>query len=192
MDLKELLGEAYKEGMTFEEAQAALQDVALPEPDSGELERLRNALSKSNSEAAEYKKQLRTKMSEEEAAKQKEAEERAELQTKYEALLHETEVSKNKAKLLAIGYDEKLADETAEAMANGDMAKVLVNQAKHLEAYGKKIRAETLKDTPKPTADGGGNQAMTKKSFRAMNPLERYQFRTEHPEEYEDLYGGNE
>ena len=66
MNLKEVLGDAYKEGMTFEEVEAALEKVTVPEDNSAEIERLKNALSKSNSEAAGYKKQLREKMTEDE------------------------------------------------------------------------------------------------------------------------------
>lgn len=83
MNLKEVLGDAYKEGMTFEEVEAALEKVTVPEDNSAEIERLKNALSKSNSEAAGYKKQLREKMTEDEQKKQKEQEEREELQNKY-------------------------------------------------------------------------------------------------------------
>ena len=191
MNLKEVLGDAYKEGMTFEEVEAALEKVNVPEDNSAEIERLKNALSKSNSEAAGYKKQLREKMTEDEQKKQKEQEEREKLQKDYEALLHKTTVSENKAKLLAMGYEEKLAAETAEAMANGDTEKVFANQQKHLEAYGKKIRAEALKDTPKPTPDGD-SKTMTLEKFRKLNPTERHKFYTEHPEEYKELYGGNE
>lgn len=66
MDLKALLGDAYKEGMTFEEIEAALKDVQPPEDPAGaaEITRLKTALSKANGEAAEYKKQLRGKQSE--------------------------------------------------------------------------------------------------------------------------------
>lgn len=53
-----------------------------------------------------------------------------------------------------MGYEEKLADATAEAMADGDTEKVFANQKKHLENVEKKVRAEALKDTPKPTPDG--------------------------------------
>ena len=61
MDLKELLGEAYKEGMTFEEVEAALKDITPPDTSTAEVTRLKAALSKANSEAAGYKKQLREK-----------------------------------------------------------------------------------------------------------------------------------
>lgn len=191
MNLKEVLGDAYKEGMTLEEVETALESVTIPEDNSAEIERLKNALSKSNSEAAGYKKQLREKMTEDEQKKQKEQEEREELQNKYDKLLRESVIAKNKAKLVALGYEEALADETAEAMADGDSDKVFANQQKHLASFEKKVRAEALKDTPKPTPDGD-SKTMTLEKFRKLNPTERHKFYTEHPEEYKELYGGNE
>lgn len=191
MNLKEVLGDAYKEDMTFEEVETALESVTIPEDNSAEIERLKNALSKSNSEAAGYKKQLREKMTEDEQKKQREQEEREELQNKYDKLLRESVIAKNKAKLVALGYDESLADETAEAMADGDSEKVFANQQKHLASFEKKVRAEVLKDTPKPTPDGDP-KTMTLEKFRKLNPAERHKFYTEHPEEYKELYGGNE
>ena len=178
------------ENMTPEQKIAALEGYDTPDPDySGYVKK--DVFDKTASELAEKKKQLQAKLTEDEAAKQKEQEEREKLQKDYEALLHKTTVSENKAKLLAMGYEEKLAAETAEAMANGDTEKVFANQQKHLEAYGKKIRAEALKDTPKPTPDGDG-KTMTLEKFRKLNPAERHKFYTEYPEEYKELYGGNE
>lgn len=191
MNLKEVLGDAYKEGMTFEEVESALESVTIPEDNSAEIERLKNALSKSNSEAAGYKKQLREKMTEDEQKKQKEQEEREELQNKYDKLLRESVIAKNKAKLVALGYDESLADETAEAMADGDSEKVFANQQKHLASFEKKVRAEALKNTPKPTPDGD-SKTMTLEKFRKLDPAERHKFYTEHPDEYKELYGGKE
>lgn len=191
MNLKEVLGDAYKEGMTFEEVESALESVTILEDNFAEIERLKNALSKSNSEAAGYKKQLREKMTEDEQKKQKEQEEREELQNKYDKLLRESVISKNKAKLIALGYEETLADETAEAMADGDTEKVFANQQKHLASFEKKVRADALKKTPKPTPDGD-SKTMTLEKFRKLTPTERHKFYTEHPEEYKELYGGNE
>ena len=129
-------------------------------------------------------------MAEDEAAKQQEKEESEELESKYNKLLRESEISKHKAKLLALGYDEALADETATAMADGDSEKVFINQQKHLTAFEKKVRAEALKDTPKPTPDGD-SKTMTLEKFRKLSPAERAAFYEEHPEEYKELYGGN-
>lgn len=108
-----------------------------------------------------------------------------------EALRRESLVSKNKSRLIALGYEEALADETAEAMADGKIEKVFANQKKHLEAFEKKVRAEALKNTPKPTGDGDG-KTITLKDFRAMSPADRLKFSQEHPDEYKELYtGGN-
>ena len=60
-----------------------------------------------------------------------------------------------------------------------------------LASFEKKVRAEALKDTPKPTPDGD-SKTMTLEKFRKLNPTERHKFYTEHPEEYKELYGGNE
>ena len=179
------------EGMTPEEKIKALEayEIEDVQPDySGYVKK--DVFDKTASELAGVKKQLKEKMTDDEAAKQKEQEEREELQSKYEKLLHDSEVSKNKAKLLALGYEEKLADDTAEAMVTGDLEKVMSNQKKHLEAVEKKVRAEALKDTPKPTGDGD-SKTMTLEKLRGMTPSERYTYSQEHPEEYKELYGGN-
>jgi len=179
------------EGMTPEEKIKALEafEIEDEKPDySGYVKK--DVFDKTASELAGVKKQLKEKMTDDEAAKQKEQEEREELQSKYEKLLHETEVSKSKAKLLGLGYDEKLADETAEAMVKGDLDTVMANQKKHLEAVEKKVRAEALKDTPKPTGDGD-SKTMTLEKLRGMSASERYTYSQEHPEEYKELYGGN-
>lgn len=191
MDIKALLGDAYKEDMTLTEIETALAAVELP-TDNTEIERLKAAVSKSNSEAAELKKQLRTKLTEDEAAKLKDAEDREKLQTDYNALLKKVTVSENKAKLLAIGYDDKLADETAEAMANGELEKVFTNQKKHMENLEKKIRADVLKETPKPAPGGAGGKGITQEQFDAMGYTERLKVFNEQPELYNEFTGGLE
>ena len=177
------------ETMTAEEKLKALEDFDVPDPDySGFVKK--EQFDKTASELAAAKKQLREKMTEDEVVKQKEKEEREELESKYNKLLRESEITKHKAKLLALGYDETLADETATAMADGDSEKVFINQQKHLTAFEKKVRAEALKNTPKPTPDGD-SKTMTLEKFRKLSPAERAAFYEEHPEEYKELYGGN-
>ena len=190
MNIKDLLKDAYKEGMTIEEIEAALAGIELPTDYSAEVERLKNALSKSNSEAADYKKQLREKMSAEEQKAKEDSDRFEDLQSKYDALLRESEITKNKARLLALGYDDKLASETAEAIVNGETDKVFANQKKHLESVEKKIREEVLTSTPRPTG-GNGSETMTLEKFKKMPIEEQYKFSKEHPEEYKTLYGGN-
>ena len=190
MNIKDLLKDAYKEGMSVEDIEKALEGIELPTDNSAEVERLKNALSKSNSEAADFKKQLREKMSAEEVKAKEDAEKYEEVVKERDALLREKTILGHKTKFLSLGYDESLANETAEAMANGELDKVFANQKKHLETVEKKIRADVLKDTPQPEG-GNGSDTMTKEKFLKMSVLEQHKFSTEHPEEYKKLYENN-
>lgn len=183
IDVSQIKGYA---DMSAEEKLKALEALDLPDPDySGYVKK--EQFDKTASELAAKKKELNEKMSADEQAKQKEAEERQALEEKYNALLRESAVSKNKSKLLGLGYEEKLADETAEAMADGNLDKVFANQKKFLDGFEKSIRAEVLKDTPKPTGDGD-TKTMTLENLRKMSPMERMKYSQEHPDEYKSLY----
>ena len=190
MNIKELLKDAYKEGMTLEEIEKALAEIDLPTDNSAEVDRLKNALTKSNSEAADLKKQLREKMSAEEIKAKEDAEKMEALIKERDALLKEKTVASHKAQYLALGYEEKLANETAEALANGELDKVFANQKKHHESVEKKIKADILKDTPRPEG-GNGSETITNEIFSKMSIAEQYKYSIEHPEEYKKLYGGN-
>ena len=192
MNIKDLIGDAYKEGMTIEEINEALEGIELPTDNSAEVERLKNALSKSNSEVADYKRQLREKMSADELKAKEDAEKQEKLQKDYDELVKKVTLSEYEAKYLALGYDEALAKETAKAMANGELDKVFANQKKHSEAIEKKVRSEILKDTPSP--DGGnGGKTITKEDFAKMTYSERAKVFEENPEVYNELTnGGNE
>ena len=148
--LSDLLGSAYKEGMTEEEISTALEAVG--NGNTAEVNRLKAALSKANSEAAEFKKQLRSKQSDDEAAAAAQKEEHEKLVKENGELKRSIALSESKGKLLAMGYDEKLADETAAAIVDGDMDKVMANQSKYLEAQKKVIQADQMRKTPRPAA----------------------------------------
>ena len=190
MKIQDLLKDAYKEGMTVEEINEALASIELPTDQSAEIERLKTALTKSNSENAEWKKKHREALSEEERKAQETADLIKQLQEENATLTRESNVSKHKAKFLGMGYEEALATDAAVAMTDGDMEKLFSYQQKHQEALEKKIRADALKSTPKPVpnkADG----AMTLENLRKMSTQERLEFAQNNPDEYKTLYGGN-
>lgn len=178
--------------MTAEQKIAALENYEHQDPDySGYVKK--ELFDKTASELASKKKELDEKLSDDEKKAQEDKEARDKLQADYDKLLHENKVSKYKTKFLGMGYEEKLAEETAVAMADGDSEKVFANQKKHLESVEKKVRADVLKDTPKPTPDGDG-KTMTLDKLRKMSPQERYDYSVKNPEEYKSLYedGGKE
>jgi hypothetical protein len=176
--------------MTLEEIESALEEVELPADLTDEVKRLKEALSKSNSENAEWKKKHRDALSEEERKSQEVAEELKQLREQNEKLVRESNLSKHKAKFLGMGYDEALASDAAAAMVDGDTEKLFSYQQKHQEALEKKIRADALKGTPKPVPDKTDG-VVTREQVSKMSVSERLKFYNEHPEEYKEMYGGN-
>ena len=157
MDTSKIAG--YAE-MSAEEKLAALEGYEPEAPDlSGYVKK--ELLDKAASEAAGYKKQLREKMSAEELAAQEQAQKQQEfddrykdLEAKYNALQQQNTINDYKTRLIALGYEEKLAGDTAKAMADGDMQKVFANQAKFMKAREEAAKAEALKGMSGP--QGGG------------------------------------
>ncbi len=178
------------DSMTPEEKVAALEAY---EPDmSGWV--AKSVADKHASEAASYKKQLREKMSEDEAKKAKEDEERAAAEARAEELearVRELETERAKSSYvnayLSMGYDEKLAKASAEAMVKGDMDTVFKNQRQHVENREKALKAELLKQTPPPAA-GNGDGGIDKAAFSKMSLVDKQKFAIENPEEYASFY----
>lgn len=171
------------ESMTPEEKVAALEAY---EPDmSGFVSKA--TYDKASSEAASYKKQLREKMTEEEAKATKAAEEHAALLERVAQLEHEKAVGTYTTAYIAMGYEEKLAKSSAEAMAKGDTETVLKNQKLHLENREKALRTELLKQTPPPAA-GSSDTTMKKEEFVKMSLAEKQRFAQENPEQYKAFY----
>ena len=177
------------ESMSAEEKLAALEALDLPEPDlTGFVKK--ELLDKATSEAAGYKKQLRERMSEDEAAKAKAAEELAAAMAELETLRADKAVSEYTAQFMGIGYDEALAKSTAQAIQKGDMAAMFKNHAKFVAEREKALKAELLKDTPAPPA-GDGTKGVNKEAFSKMTLLEKQKFAQENPEQYKEIYGGS-
>ena len=169
------------ESMTPEEKVAAL------EASYADSERMKSALDKATSEAASYKKQLREKQTDEEAKEAERAAKEAAIMAELDALRHEKVVGTYTTSYLAMGYDEKLAKATAEAMAKGDTETVFKNQKAHLEAREKALRTELLMQTPTP-AGGGDTPAMSKAEFMKMSLQEKQKFAKENPDVYAGFY----
>ena len=174
------------ESMTPEEKVAALEAY---EPDmSGFVSKA--TFDKTASDLAAAKKSLRDKMTEDEAKAAKAAEDQAAIMAELEALRHEKLVSNYTNSYLTMGFDEKLAKSTAEALANGDMDTVFKNQKIHADAREKALRTELLKGTPSPAA-GGADNGMTKEKFSKMTRAEKAEFAKKNPDAYNEFYGGN-
>ena len=146
------------ENMTLEQKLSALENYEADAPDySGYI--AKETFDKTASELATLKKQLREKMSAEELKAKEDAEKIEELIKERDSLLREKTVAAHKAKYLALGYDENLASDAAEAIVKGDFDKVFTIQKKHLVTFEKTIREDVLHDTPKPEGGAGKNKS---------------------------------
>lgn len=177
------------ESMTAEEKLAALEAMEIPEPDLSGFVR-KDVADKYASEAANFKKQLRERMSEDEAKQVQAAEQMAAITAELEALRAEKTISEYTAQFMGIGYDEALAKSTAAALQKGDMTTMFKNHSKFVVDQAKAMKAELLKNTPTPPA-GEGNRGVTKEDFSKMNLAEKAKFASENPEAYKEFYGGN-
>lgn len=186
--LQGLLGDSYREGMSEEEISSSLEKLGIKNNDS-ELTKMKELISKANSEAANYKKELRAKQTEQEAKEAERNEELEQMRQQLATLEHEKKVAEYSSKFALYGYDSSMATENANALINGDIDTVLANQAKYLETQKGLIKSELMKQTPRPESGNsdGKTKTITKKDLFAMPLKDRVQFASEHKNEYEQI-----
>lgn len=129
MDWKTLLGSAYTEGMTDEDAQAKFNEIYMPRSDhEKEIARSKSLIDQYSAQIAENKRKERERMSEDEKKAAEEQERWANLENQNKALQRELNISKLAAAYVDRGFDKDFATETATAMYDGDNATVLSNE----------------------------------------------------------------
>lgn len=183
-DLKTLLGDKYTDGMTIEDILKL--EVEEPHIDMSKFVS-KELFDKSASEIANYKKQLRANMSETEQKALADAEEKKALQERIAQLENEKTIAENSKGLVAIGYDDKTANEVATAFMNGDFNAVIQAQAKFVDAQKKSVIANAVKETSIPPTDNGNGNVITKEQFKKMSLSEQMKVYQETPELYNEL-----
>jgi len=137
--------------MTAEEKLAALEayEFETPAPKDGdEVTKLKAALSKANSDAAEWKRQYRQGLDDAKRAEEERKEHEEAVENELRALRRDKTVSGFVAQCLALGYDKDLALRAAEAMADNDAAAIMACQQDFLEAKQKELEAAALNKQP--------------------------------------------
>lgn len=126
----------------------AFEFEAPKQTDDGEVKRLKEALSKSNSEAASWKRQLHEKMSEAEKADADRKEREQQIEEELKTLRKDKTIATLEKAYLAAGYPAELAAASAVAQAEGDTDTVLKNQMAYLSETRKKLESEALNKQP--------------------------------------------
>lgn len=150
------------EEMSAEDKLAAVLAIEVPEQVDLSKFVAKDVFDKKASEAANLSKQLKSKMSEDELAEAERAriqlendEKYADLESKYNDLIKQSTIATYKAKYLAQGYDEKLAQATAVALADGDMETVFKNGETFKTELEKQIKSDQMKNDPSPSGSAG-------------------------------------
>ena len=184
------------DNMTAEEKVAALEGFKFNDPSDDlataqeEMKKLKAATDKATHDAADFKKQLKALQEQQgEDGKVKDAEVEA-LKIKVEELTKANTLTSLKATRLSLGYSEALAGEYAEAQLEGDYAKIASIEKQFLEERDKAVKAELLKQSPKPGQGGSGEpgkKAITKEEFSKMSTEEQIAYKNEHPSDWRNF-----
>lgn len=138
--------------MTAEQKVAALE--AHEYDDAADLKK---SLNKATSEAAEYKRQLREKQSEDERRAAEEAERAAAMKAELDRYKTAEREASYVAKMLGIGVDEASAKEFAKGLPEGISEDFWEGLKKSRENLEQSIRSDNVRGMPRPA--NGGNAA---------------------------------
>lgn len=195
MELRELLGNDYRDGMTVEEIAAALSSKTFVDAATLPPSVSKETFDKTASELAKLKREntelKNAGLSDAEKLQKALADAEAERKS-YTLKSNRLEAEKIFAEA---GISEKEYSSFVDTIVGEDSA-ASVSAAKAIakmvsaqrEAAGAAKQKEILDKTPK-----GGEHTETKMTldeFRKLSPSERYQFSQKNPEEYKSLYSG--
>ncbi len=160
--------------MTAEEKVAALLDYEIETPpvnDDEEKRKLKTALSKANSECAEWKKQLREKQTEAERAEAERKEREQAVEEELRMLRRDKTIAGYVNSCLALGYEKELAQRAATAMADNDAAEIMACQQEFLAVKQKELEMAALNKQPTLSVGAPPTSATVEKT--AENELRR-------------------
>ena len=169
------------ETMSAEDKLKALEEYEFETPapkENDEVTKLKAALSKANSDAAEWKRQFREKQTEAERAEAERKEHEAAVEDELRTLRRDKSVSGYVAQYLALGYTQELALKAAEATADNDAATIMSCQQEYIEAKTKELEAAALNKQPPitpgapPTAKDADKDAINKtRGYFGLPPI---------------------
>lgn len=130
--------------MSAEEKLKAVLGTDIEVPDnSAEIAHYKDLISKANSEASKYRKQLNERPSNDELAN---------LKSEVETLRRDKTIADYKAQFLNLGYSEELAVDTATRVADGDVSAIFASQKVVNEAMKAEIEKQKAQLQPTPTS----------------------------------------
>jgi len=187
-DLKALLGESYKEGMTVDEINTALSQLDLIDTAKEKVVK-KDVFDKTASELAAKNKLLKDKMTEDEKRAERDKEVAEQLKANAETVKRLT-LEKTLSKS---GYDDKQIANFADAFVKGDTEELGKVMTTLITDLTKKVKDETTAELLKththtpPAGNGDSGGAMTKEQFDKMGYIERVKLQSDKPDLYKEF-----
>ena len=128
--------------------------------------KLKRAMERANSEAADYKKKYNATLSEQERASQEKAEAEARRDERLAELERENSIHKFTESYLDLGYDKESAIAAATAQVDNDVETLFKLQKKIIDEKVLAKEQELIKDMPR--AKSGAYASMTKEQIMAI------------------------
>lgn len=179
MTLKELLGDKYKDGMSFEEIEAAMAGRKFADLTTGDYV-AKGKLTDAQKRYEELEAKLTAKLSDEEKA----AKAQAEREAYYKGLEKQLTIAKYKSELTKTIKDDETVVKIADLLADGKVVEAMQEQTaynlKERENLQKTIKAELLSKNPTPTPP----QNDKPKKFTDYTMAELNKMKIDNPAEY--------
>ena len=165
VDWKAILGSAYSEGMTDEEAQAKFNELYMPRADHDrEIQKNKTLIDQYTAQIAENKRKQREQMSESEKAEAERKEQWDAMVKKNQDLERTLKIYELAGAYMERGFDKDFATETATAMYDGDNATVLSNEKIFADKREASLKSAWEKEDQvnPPAGNGSGKVDLSK------------------------------
>lgn len=166
------------EGMSAEEQVKALLGAEIPDAvdlskyvSKEQFDKKVSDLSSANKKLKDQMNEDQQKKLEEEEAKQQEAQKFKELEDKYNELMKSSTLKEHTLSLTGLGFDEKLASDTAAAIVDGDAEKLFKNMKTFLDGFRKSVEKELMDKNPGVKGNGGGSSKEEDKAVELAKSL---------------------
>ena len=160
-EVKESAPKTEKEPTTNKTVEEQIQQLMM------ENAKLKRAMDKASSEAADYKKKYNATLSEQEKASVEQAEEQHRRDERLAELERENSIHKFTEQFLDLGYDKESAKKAATAQVDNDLEMLFKLQKENIDAKILAKEQELIKDMPR--AKTGHYASMTKDQIMSIS-----------------------
>lgn len=152
-----------------------------------QIAKLKRSFDKASSEAADYKKKYNATLSEKERIDIEKAEQEAERDEQFKALVRENQIAKLEKGYLGMKYTADEASRMAVAEADGDLDSKMKIMAEVDARKQKELEQEFMRKIPQPNFGVGDEKpSMTKEEFQKAGYKAVKDFKEKYPNTYKE------